>query len=244
MPERVKILIGCERSQVITLAARAAGIEAYSCDIEDCTGGRPEWHIKGDVMDHLDDGWTGAVFHPDCTYLTLAGEWLYKTTQSKNIKPGVLTGAERWTARRDAVHFVRRLAASPIEYIAIENPAGYLSTVWRPPDQYVQPYHYGDDASKKTGFHLKGFRPLRPTGWIEPRWICCGESLDVELLGTRGCPNCRGDQEALPRWANQTDAGQNREPPGPRRAARRSQTYAGIAAAIVEQWFKPLAAAL
>jgi hypothetical protein len=142
-----------------------------------------------------------AIFHPPCTYLTSAGlHW-------NKRRP------ERQVCTDDAVEFVRRLAECPVPRIAIENPIGCLSTRFRKPDQIIQPYQFGDDASKATCLWLKGLPRLNPTGRVPGRIVNGKE-----------------------RWANQTNSGQNKLPPSPDRWALRSLTYPGIAAAMADQW--------
>jgi len=158
--------------------------------------------------------WKGAIFFPDCTYLTRAAGWAFKDgPYHQKVKPGTLVGEARRKARDDAVAFVRFLSGLPIEYIAIENPRGFLTTMHRPPDQVIHPHEFGDDASKATCLWLKGLPRLIATKNIPPRMV-----------------------NGMPRWANQTDSGQNRLSPGPNRARDRSETYPGIADAMAVQW--------
>lgn len=208
----MKVLIGCEYSGRVREAFRKLGHEAWSCDLLPSEDNSP-FHLQIDVLSLLDKGWDLAIFHPPCTYLTIAAEWAYKDCQNKNIKEGTLIGAERRLAREDSIKFVMQLANSPIQRIAIENPIGVLSSRWRKPDQIIQPYQYGDDASKRTCLWLKGLPHLQPTDYVEPRII-------------------RGK----PRWANQTDSGQNKAAPSPDRWKERSRTYQGIANAMANQW--------
>lgn len=171
--------------------------------------GRPEDRPHWDLM----------IAHPPCTYLTIAAEWAYKDVQTKRIKTGTLIGAERRAAREEALSFVLELASAPIPRIAIENPVGVLSSRWRKPDQIIQPWQYGHDASKATCLWLKGLPLLRETNRVPGRIV--GEDK-------------RGN--TVMRWANQTDSGQNRLPPSEDRWKIRSETYAGIAAAMADQW--------
>jgi hypothetical protein len=113
---------------------------------------------------------------------------------------------------------VRAFFAAPITRIAIENPVGRIGTAIRPADQYIQPYDFGDDASKRTGLWLCNLPPLRSTARVAGRLVTSSNGRLVE------------------RWANQTDSGQNRQPPSPERWRLRSQTYPGIAAAMADQW--------
>lgn len=218
----VKVLIGMETSGAIRSRLRAGGVDCWSVDVLPSDDGSPH-HIVGDVFDHLDDGWDAAIFHPSCTYLTCSAEWAYADPDyarypgvgyHQRVQPGTLVGAPRRAAREAAVKDVRRLLGCGIPQIAVENPRGHLSAAIRKPDQVIQPYDFGDDASKATCLWLVGFPPLRPTLHVPPRLV-------------------RGK----PRWSNQTDSGQNRLSPGSDRWKERSKTYPGIAAAIASQWF-------
>lgn len=230
----MKILIACECSGRVRDAFIAMGHDAMSCDLE--PSDTPGPHYQGDVFDVIDDGWDMMIAHPPCTFLTCCAEWAYKDVQTKKLKPGTLFGAERRQARVEAVEFVRRLANARIDRIAIENPVGVLSRQWKAPDQRIQPYDFGEDASKRTCLWLKNLPLLEPTSDFPPRYVCCGEVLDVETLGMHGCWICLGERRPLPRWGNQTDSGQNRETPSENRAKIRSITYQGWADAMANQW--------
>ena len=237
MKNKMKILVGCEESQAVTIELRKLGHEAFSCDLIPCSGGHPEWHLQMDVFEAIKlKKWDIGIFFPDCTYLTCSAEWAYKDgPYHQKVKPETLTGIARMEARNEAVDFVKRLWNSGIENIAIENPVGVLSSRWLNPTQIIQPYEFGDDASKRTCLWLKGFTPLKPTEYIDGRLVCCGHEIE-EGLGKYGCPNCCGDKTAVRRWANQTGSGQNKLPPGINRAKLRSKTYPGIAKAMAMQW--------
>lgn len=213
----MKILIACEYSGVVRDAFLARGHDAMSCDLLPTDVAGP--HYQGDVRDVIDHGWDMMIAHPPCTYLTSAAEWAYKEAQTRKIKPGTLIGAARQRARTDAFGFVMLLADANIPKIAIENPVGVLSRLWRKPDQIVQPWQFGHDASKATCLWLRGLTPLVPTRRIPGRIV--GEDK-------------RGMK--IMRWGNQTDGGQNKLPPTGERWKLRSTTYAGIAEAMAEQW--------
>jgi hypothetical protein len=158
-------------------------------------------HYQGNVLDILDHGWDLMIAHPPCTYLCSSGlHW------NKRIP-------DRAQKTEEALEFVQVLLDAPIPKIALENPIGCISTRIRKPDQTIQPYQFGDDASKATCLWLKGLPPLRATQFVEPRIV-----------------------NGKPRWANQTDSGQNRLPPRADRWKIRSETYVGIAEAMVSQW--------
>lgn len=215
--KKLRVLIGCEYSGRVRDAFAARGHHAMSCDI--LPSDAPGLHYQGDVRDVLYDGWDLAIFHPPCTYLTIAAEWAYKDEQTKKMQPDTLIGAARRAAREDAISFVLTLANAPIPRIAIENPVGVLSTRWREPDQFIQPYEYGDDASKKTCLWLKGLPKLKPTGLFVPRLAPTADARAYTF-----------------RWGNQTDSGQNKEPPANDRWKVRSTTWLGWADAMAEQW--------
>jgi len=196
------ILVACEESQAVTKELRTLGHEAFSCDIMECSGGHPEWHIQGDALDvAYNFPWDMMIAHPPCTYLSVSGlHW-------NKRQP------ERAEKTEKALKFVQALMDAPIEKIAIENPVSCISSRIRKPDQIIQPYQFGDDASKKTCLWLKNLPLLSSTHCVEPRIV-----------------------NGKPRWSNQTDSGQNKLGPSPDRARLRSKTYQGIAKAMATQW--------
>ena len=226
----MNVLVACEYSGVVRDAFIKRGHNAMSCDILATEAPGP--HYQGSILNILDLPFDLVIAHPPCTFLTCSAEWAYKDIQTKNIKQGTLIGAERRAARQQAIQFFMVLANMNVGKMAVENPVGVMSSIWRKPDQFIQPYEYGHDASKKTGLWLKGLPPLQPVEFIKPRYVCCG----VVLTDIHGCPDCCGDNRPLPRWANQTDTGQNREPPSVERGKIRSATYQGWADAMAEQW--------
>ena len=150
----MRVLIGCECSGAIREAFRSFGHDAWSCDLKPTE--RPGNHFQRDVIEVLNLGWDLMIAHPDCTYVTSSAEWAYKDPDfgrypgvgyHMKLKPGTLTGAARRAARKAAVQFVRTLAECRIPRVAIENPVGHLSSAWRKPDQTIQPYQFGDDAT-------------------------------------------------------------------------------------------------
>lgn len=202
----IKVLIACEESQVVCKAFRSLGHEAYSCDILPCSGGELEWHIHDDVLNHLDSGWDLIVAHPPCTYLTTtANRWMLEKYASRF--------PERREQRADAIKFFMTIANAKCNHIAIENPVGIMSSIWRKPDQYVHPYHFGDAESKKTGFWLKGLPKLIPTEKVTP-----------EMVNHKN-----GERDS--KWHYKT---RNLSPEI--RRIERSKTFPGIANAIATQW--------
>jgi hypothetical protein len=216
----MKVLIGCESSGRVRDEFAAVGHDAWSCDLLPCkTSGN---HLQCDVLTVLDRDWDLAIFHPMCTYLTGSAEWAYSDgPYHQQVQPGTLVGAARREARERAIEFVHKLRDSGIPKMAIENPTGVLSSRWRSPDQIIQPYWFGDDASKATCLWLIGLPPLV----AHPSQRCNGRWVTDPRTGRR-----------VERWANQTDSGQNREPPSEDRWAIRSITYPGIARAMAVQW--------
>lgn len=199
---RLRVLVGMEASGVVRRAFRDAGFDAWSCDLRPAEDGSL-YHIVGDVFDVLDAGWLLAVLHPSCRFLAGSGlHW------NKRV-PG---RAEQTEAALDVV---RRLLAAPIPHIALENPVGAIGTRIRPADQYIQPYEYGHDASKRTGLWLVNLPPLvpDPADYVAPRIV-----------------------NGKPRWANQTDSGQNKLGPSPDRWVKRSRFWPGVARKMASQW--------
>jgi len=176
----MKVLIACEESQEVCKAFRKLGHEAYSCDILDCSGGHPEWHIKGDVLKHLDKDWDLMIAHPPCTHLAVSGaRWFAE-------------GKKPWSLQEEALEFVRQLLNANISKIALENPVSVISTKIRKPNQIIQPYEYGHPYSKKTCLWLKNLPKLVPTNIVEK-----GESI-VYKSG-RSLPKWYADAWKLPK---------------------------------------------
>jgi hypothetical protein len=213
----MRVLIGCESSGIVRDAFRARGHDSWSCDLLPSDS---PFHFQCALQSVPIDDWDLGIFHPPCTYLSVSG--MHWTT--RGLRDPQLTA--------DALEFVRWILALPIERIALENPVSIISTHIRKPDQTIQPWQFGHDASKKTCLWLKGLPPLVPTQLIAPRLFCCG--VEVPNNDKYGCPNC--DQVARPRWGNQTASGQNKLGPSADRWKLRSATYPGIADAMASQW--------
>jgi site-specific DNA-cytosine methylase len=210
----MKILVACEESQAITKEFRALGHEAYSCDILPCSGGHPEWHLEGDVFNFIDQGWDLMVAHPPCTYLSVSGaRHLYNKDGSKNL--------ERYQNQREALDFVEKLMSCNIPRIAIENPVSVISSQIRKPDQIVQPWMFGDSASKTTCLWLKNLPKLVATNVVDKGEF--KEWIDKKT----------GKMKRQATWYY--DALINAKSPEERRSLR-SKTFKGIAQAIASQW--------
>lgn len=220
----MKVLIACEESQVVCSAFRARGHEAYSCDIIECSGGHPEWHIRQDVLpllngycefDTMDgnhhvisDRWDMIIAHPPCTYLTVAGNRWFNEERYGN------EATERKERQLEAARFFLVFANADCERIAIENPVGVMSSQYRKPDQIVHPYMFGDPERKATCFWLKGLPKLQPTNIVEPNVI-----------------KYKNGKGSYGLWHMSTISLPKQE-----RSICRSKTFPGIAAAMAEQW--------
>ena len=202
----MKILIACEYSGIVRDAFTAKGHDVTSCDLLPTE--RPGKHYEGNVYDILyQDDWEMMIAHPDCTYLCSSGlHWNNK-----------IEGRAEKT--EEALEFITDLWTCGIPKICLENPVGCINTrlKFMPRPQYIQPYNFGEDASKKTGLWLKGLRPLRATKQIEGRKV-------------------KKNGRIYRRWSNQTDSGQSNLGPSKTRGKDRSLTYQGIADAMAKQW--------
>jgi len=192
----MKILIACEFSGTVREAFRKRGHVAWSCDLLPAED-NSYYHIKGDVRDYLTADWDMMVAHPPCTDLAVSGARYF----AEKRKDG---------RQQSAIDFFMDLAHAPIELICIENPVGIMSTVYRKPDQIIQPWMFGHAESKATCLWLKGLPVLQATNIIP-----------VPESG---------------RWSNQTPSGQNKLGPSPDRWKKRSKTYQGVADAMAETW--------
>ena len=203
-----KVLIACEESQAVTIEMRKIGIEAYSCDIEPCSGGHPEWHIQGDVIPLLKQDWDMIIAFPPCTYLSNAGiGWFNENKYGWKA-------INRKEKRVKAFNFVMKIYNSN-KCVAIENPVGWLNSHFRKPDQIIQPYQFGDTESKRTCLWLKNLPKLIPTDIVKPKiyaYYKRGKKMGMPIYGTSYCKFSED------------------------RAKIRSKTFSGIAKAMAEQW--------
>lgn len=195
----MRVLVACESSGTVRDAFRARGHFAMSCDL--LSAEKPGPHHQGDVRELLGQDWDLLIAHPPCTYLSVSG--MHWTT--RGLRDPKLT--------ENALDFVRLFMDAPIDRIAIENPVSVISSRIRKPDQIIQPYQFGHDASKKTCLWLKNLPLLKATELVDPRMV-----------------------DGKARWSNQTGSGQNKLPPSKDRWRLRSKTYEGIANAMAEQW--------
>ena len=200
----MRVLIACEESQVVCKAFRERGHEAYSCDVVAPSGGKPEWHIHGNVLAMLSDGWDMMIGFPPCTHLAVSGARHFE----EKIKDG-----RQW----EGVKFFMDLIFAPIEKIAIENPVGIMSRVYRRPDQIIQPYYFGDEYQKTTCLWLKNLPPLYHNK--------APNLFDKEVTHVDKGEFIEGENYRMPKWVSD-----NKD------ATIRSKTFPGIAKAMAEQW--------
>ena len=258
MSAKPEFVVGMETSGAVRDAIEAMGYPAISVDLlPSQNGGR---HHQGDVFAFLEANpgrFAGGFFHPTCTYLVTSAAWAFKDPDydrwpgvgyHQKVKPDTLTGAARREARLKAIEDAERIKALPMTK-GMENPRTVLSTMSAllRETQSVHPFQFGSDASKTTclwWFDCDGERrddvllPIRPESYIKPRLWCpgCDQCSSYDgVIAAKGCQHCGGEQgKMLPRWANQSDHGQNRVTPGELRWQVRSDTYPGIAAAIAK----------
>ena len=205
----MKVLIACEESQTECKAFRECGHEAYSCDIQEPSGGHPEWHILGDAVAAIDGGvittmdgrqhdigeWDLLIAHPPCTHLAASGiRWF-----TEGLKPLSL--------KYEAAAFFLKFIEAPIKHIAVENPVSVMSTLFRKPDQIINPWQYGHAEQKRTCLWLKGLPILHETNNVYEYMMTLPEKERARIL-----------------WL------------GSGHAKERSKAYPGIAAAMAEQW--------
>ena len=220
----MKVLVACEESQAVCIEGRKLGHEVYSCDIQECSGGHPEWHIMCDVLPLLNgncdfntmDGenhslsgrWDMIIAFPPCTYLTVTGNRWF------NIDRYGEKAIQRHKDRKDGVDFFMAFANADCEKIAIENPVGIMSSEWRKPNQIINPWQFGDAFEKKTCLWLKGLPELTHTNIVKipPR---------KKFDSGKSMPSWYAEAWHLPKEE---------------RAKLRSKTLPGIATAMAQQW--------
>ena len=198
----MRILVACEESQEVTWRLRRLGHEAYSCDILPTSGHHPEWHIQADALEVIKLHWDMVLAFPPCTHLAVSGaKWFEEKKRDGRQQMGV-------------GFFLAFTAIDHVPKVAIENPVGIMSTIYRKPDQIIQPWMFGDPHEKKTCLWLKGLPKLEPTNIVDPppRIVYASGKTD-------------------PDW--HTEA---RSMKGLERQVARSKTFPGIAEAMATQW--------
>jgi hypothetical protein len=202
----MKVLVACEESQRVCIAFRERGHEAFSCDIQPPSGGHPEWHIQGDALQAVrQGGWDLMIAHPPCTRLCSSGQrWLYFGPEEYR--------KQKYEEQRKAIAFFLQLALADVPRIAVENPVGIMSSLYRKPDCIYNPYDFrGETECKKTCLWLKNLPPLKPT-----------QNLPKEKR-TQDIWRAHFNGECLA-WND------------PETAKQRSKTPWGVAEAMAEQW--------
>lgn len=210
----MKVLIACEFSGAVRDAFRYKGHDAWSCDLLEGEGEFKQFHYQANVLGLLrKHKFDLMIAHPPCTYLTVtANKWLKDQAPRKS---GALVGEARRQAREEAINFFMVFANSSISKIAIENPVGYMSSIYRKPDQIIQPMDFGHPEPKKTCLWLKNLPLLIPTH----------KGIEAEYHKTKS-------GKKLPRWYAYADKSKGQQ----HRALIRSKTFKGIAEAMAEQW--------
>lgn len=215
----MKILIACEESQAVCKEFRKLGHEAYSCDILDCSGGHPEWHFKQDIFEVINRGWDMMIAFPPCTHLTVSGARHFEQKR----KDG---------RQQQGIDFFMAMINAPIEKIAVENPIGIMSNVYKKPTQIIQPYYFGDPFQKTTCLWLKNLPPLYYN--LEPNLF------DKNITATKDkgemiywVDKKTGKQKSQAKWYYDAliNAKTKEE-----RSTLRSKTFQGIAKAMATQW--------
>lgn len=205
----MKILVACEESQTVTKEMRRLGHEAYSCDLQPCSGGHPEWHIQGDALDVLKMRWDMIIAHPPCTYLTAAG-----AVRTFN-KDHTIADLARFEKGIEAKRFFMTFLNADCQRIAVENPVPMKCFGLPPYTEIIEPYMFGDPWRKRTCLWLKGLPPLIPT------------EAPVQPLGLWiGSTSARRDPTIRERYILHSNRDQK----------KRSKTFPGIARAMAEQW--------
>ena len=217
----MKILIACEESQTVCKAFRAKGHEAYSCDILPESGGHPEWHIQGDALEQLDNGWDMLIAHPPCTYLSNAG--------ARFLWGGGKLNQGRYELGMKGKEFFMKFWNAPIPLICVENPVS--SKIFEMPQwsQEIQPYQFGHPYTKKTRLWLKGLPLLQPTSNIENPTAYISSNTGGKKRGQKYqvVDTLYESTKIAGNWFNKG---------GKDRQKARSKTFPGIAEAMAEQW--------
>lgn len=206
----MRVLVACEESQAVCIELRGLGHEAWSCDLQPCSGGHPEWHIQGDALPMIyEGGWDMIIAHPPCTYLTCAGAVrLYNADHT-------IANPERLEKGREAARFFMEIWRADCPRIAIENPVPMRIFKLPKYSQIIEPYMFGDPWRKRTCLWLKGLPPLIQTeAAVEPMGLWVGST------------SARRDPSIKQRY----ELHSNRDP------KRRSKTFPGIASAMALQW--------
>lgn len=220
----MKILVACEESQAVTIAFRKLGHEAYSCDVQPCSGGHPEWHLQQDVLPLLKDKWDLLIAHPPCTYLSNAG--------ARFLYPKGILNQERYKKGLEAKEFFMQFLNADVERICVENPVS--SKVFDMPQwsQEIQPYQFGHPYTKKTRLWIKGLPLLKPTNELTEYKAYISSNTGGKKRGQKYqvVDTLLESTKVAGNWFNKG---------GKDRQKARSKTFPNIAQAMAEQWGNP-----
>ena len=212
----MKVLLACEESQIVCTEFRKLGFSAYSCDLQKCSGNHPEWHIQEDVSKVINDNWKLIIAFPPCTHLAASGARWFKEKQ----KDG---------RQQSAIEFFLQFTKLNCQHVAIENPIGIMSRLYKRPDQIIHPFIFGDPFSKQTCLWLKNLPKLHQTKITNK-----GEFIHFKRKGESKNVFFKEYNYTIvpqPYWYASID--RNSE-----RGKLRSKTFPGIAKAMAEQWGK------
>lgn len=213
----MKILIACEESQAVCIQFRKLGFEAYSCDIQECSGGHPEWHIKDDILKVMENYWDCMIAFPPCTHLAVSGAaWFEKKRKDGRQQQGI--------------DFFMQIVNSKIKYKVIENPVGIMSKIYRKPDQIIQPYYFGDEAQKTTClwlFNLPLLYHNDKPNLFDDNVTHCYKGDMYNWIDSK-----TGKIKKQPLWYAETFLKKGNK----NRGFIRSKTFPGIAKAMATQW--------
>jgi hypothetical protein len=215
----MKVLIACEESQAVCIEFRKLGIEAFSCDIQPCSGGHPEWHYQQDIFEVIAMGWDMMIAFPPCTHLAVSGAAWFEQKR----KDG---------RQQEGIDFFLKIANAPIERICIENPVGIMSKIYRKPDQVIQPYYFGDEAQKTTCLWFKNLPSLyhnKQPNLFDTDVTHVHKGEMYEWIDKKS-----GKIKRQPMWCAEAFLKRGTKNIG----FERSKTFPGIAKAMATQWSK------
>lgn len=211
----MKVLIACEESQSVCKEFRKLGFDAYSCDVQECSGGHPEWHIKDDVLKVMHMGWDCMIAFPPCTHLAVSGAAWFEQKKTDG-------------RQQQGIDFFMHMINAPIKHIAVENPIGIMSKKYRQPDQIVHPFYWGDPVKKSTCLWLKNLPLLYHVKTVN-LFDSCITHVPPELIRYNSKKSLKGFRlysGAAAKWYRSAEE----------RSRERSKTFPGIAKAMAMQW--------
>jgi len=210
----ITVLLGCEESQAVCIEFRKLGFEAYSCDLQPCSGNHPEWHFQQDIFEVIKmKDWDCMIAFPPCTHLAVSGAAWFEAKR----KDG---------RQQEGIDFFLKIANVDIKHIAIENPVGIMSNLYRKPDQVIQPYYFGDEAQKTTCLWLKSLPKLFHS---KEKDLFCDEITHVgkgEMMNYTDKKT--GKVKQMAKWYNDARSGNH--------GFNRSKTFPGFAREMATQW--------